>query len=156
MINYRSLMTAGLLCCLGIMNGFAQEKPEEWTHLFSDGPVNVYYKYILCDPEIGYDNESVLLQLTNTSKQSVIAEWDKEIYFDGVCRTCDHGEEYHYRYELGPNEIIEGSCSIHSDNRLRMFSRFTDPQYKLVQEKMTGFKLERFTVKRSGLNEQRH
>ena len=147
MVKCRYLPVTGLFWVLGILNCVAQEKPGDWTHLLSNGPVNVYYKYVLCDPEIGYDNESVLLKLANTSKQSVIAEWDNEIYFDGICATCDLGEEGHLVYELGPEVVFEGSCSINGDGRLKLFSRFTDKQYKLKQQTMTGFKLNSFRVR---------
>ena len=147
MFTYRAIAAFVFLCFLSALNCFAQEKADNWTHLLSEGPVSVYYKYSVCDPEIGYDNESVLLKITNSSQLSVIAEWDREIYFDGICTTCDLGDEAHSIYELGPQDIVEGLCSINGDSRLKLFSKFTDNQYKLEQQTLTGFKLNNFRVR---------
>ena len=147
MINYRSITASVCFCVLGWMNGFSQEKPDVWTPFLSDGPVKVFYKYAVCDPEIGYDNESVLLKIINVSNQGVIASWDREIYFDGVCTTCDLGDEGRSEYKLAPNEVAEGICSVSGDRRLKLFCEFTDPQYKLKQPLFTGFKLNNFNIR---------
>src|SRR5690606_34228805 len=37
-------------------------QPTEWTEHFSNNDFSIEYKFVACDPEMGYDQESVLIK----------------------------------------------------------------------------------------------
>ena len=136
-----------ILCVFLTSNlSFCQEMTNEWKEFISDKGFKVYYKYTNCDPSIGYDTESILLSIQNTTSNKILVDWDMEIYYADKCSTCNHGDEYKYRYILEPNQSLEGSCAIDADSRLKVFSKFIDPQYKLHQNKFTEFKFSNLKV----------
>ena len=132
--------------CFNYQFSFSQERVTEWEKFTSNNGFDVYYKYTNCDPSIGYDTESILLWIQNTTNKKILVDWDMEIYYKNRCSTCQHGDEYNYRYILEPKQSLKGSCDIGSDSRLRVFSKFTDPQYKLSQNEFTKFNLANLKV----------
>ena len=125
---------------------FSQEKVYEWTEFKSEKGVFVYYKYANCDPSIGYDTESILLRIQNSTPKQILIDWNMEIYFNEKCTTCNNGDESNYRFVLNPNQSIEGNCKIGGDGRLKVFTKFTDPQYKLHQNSFSKFLFKDFKV----------
>jgi len=137
-----------LFICISFFSelSFCQERTSEWKEFVSDKGLNVFYKYTNCDPSIGYDTESILLWIQNTTAKKILVDWNMEIFYAGKCSTCQYGDEYNYRYIIDPNQSLKGSCGIDSDSRLRIFSKFIDPQYKLDQNEFTKFNFANFKV----------
>ena len=100
--------------------------PIEWEIYFENDQIKVEYKFSECDPEMGYNTELVLLKCTNLTPNKLSLNWHEILYYDKICKTCDFPEEYLYSVDLGPNELLEGNCSIYSKYQLQIFSRFND------------------------------
>ena len=62
---------------------------EEWTPHFSNDDFSIEYKFIACDPEMGYDQESVLLKIKNNTSSHLSISWHMILHYDELCRTCD-------------------------------------------------------------------
>lgn len=118
------------------------EHPQEWTSYVSQEDFSIDYKFSDCDPSMGYDNESVLLRITNHSSEKVSLLWYMDLYFDNDCKTCDYPDEYLYKIIIEPNQTVSGHCEIDSDYRLKIFSKFIDANRK-GGASLTGFQLRK-------------
>jgi hypothetical protein len=119
--------------------------PSDWTEYFSADGIVISYKLASCDPEMGYDQESVLLKVQNSGVNTVVLDWHSLLSFDGVCKTCDFEEEYSTRLKLEPNTAIEGNCSIYGPREVKFFVRFNDVNYT-KGEVLTSFKLDKLQI----------
>ncbi len=115
---------------------------EEWTPHFSNDDFSIEYKFIACDPEMGYDQESVLLKIKNNTSSHLSISWHMILHYDELCRTCDFEDEYTFTFDLEPNAEKSSDCSVYSNNQLKIFSRFIDQNYT-NGEVLTGFQFEK-------------
>jgi len=119
--------------------------PTNWTVYFEDNSIKIEYRLSDCDPEIGYDNQSILLRVENKTGQSVELKWHSNLYYDGECKTCDYEYEHISVFNLTANQIVEGDCSLYSDRYLKFFVRFNDADYQKGSV-LTGFELGNLTI----------
>ena len=129
------VLTSIVLCSF---LSFSQEKSiknkldnsiRNWTELKSFDQVSIDFKFEDCDASMGYDKEVIHLKITNKTSEKITMTWHMWLYFNGVCKTCDYPQEYTYTLNLEPNQTLEGDCSLNSDNRLSIFSKFNDSRY---------------------------
>lgn len=119
-------------------SSIAQEEPiskiewsvEDWTSLRTESNVLIEYRFINCEAQIGYDKEMIQLRFTNSSTQQVNVNWHLYLYYNGICKTCDFPQEYTYTLSLMPGQVLTGDCALESDHQLKIFSKFTDANYK--------------------------
>lgn len=118
------------------------EKASEWQNYISTKDITIEYRFESCDQEIGYDQEQILIRITNHSKIKIQLNWHLVLYYNKECNTCDHPDEYEYVMVIKPDEIKEGTCSVHSkDYQLKIFSKFDDVKVK-SSVALTKFKLD--------------
>ena len=141
------------------MNSFAQEQTTsitttavdlktnyttEWVSYVDNEHFSIEYKFIDCDPTMGFDFQSVVLKFTNKTANNLKLNWHIDMYYDNVCKTCDYPVEYNRAIYLSPNESIEGTCSRDIDIALSMFSKFIDQSYTKGAH-LTMFQLSNLT-----------
>ncbi len=143
----KTLLLAILLLAVTATTTHAQ-KNDEWRTVKEENGIVVKFKYTDCDPEAGFDQESVLLQVTNTTNDVLTVDWDLQLWYNGVCKTCeDPYGEYVRTIEIGAGAVMEGTCSIRGDYRFNIFSKFTDPNFKGKNpDELTRFELANFKV----------
>ncbi len=103
------------------------KKTASWEFLYEIDGVNFYYMVAEChDDANSYHREYVLIKLENTNDYTIVAEWDVESYYNGVCRNCGDklSPEQHRMVELAGNSSTEGRCFTPGDKTLKIFSRF--------------------------------
>ena len=122
-----------------------EQNPIDWLTYYDNEEFVIEYKFVECDPSIGYDNESILLKFNNKTSQTITISWNKNLYYDGVCKTCDYPDEYHYELQLQPMVEVEGNCDIYSDSKLKIFSKFVDQNYTKGL-KLTAFELSKLNL----------
>ena len=122
------------------------DKSGQWSDYFSNDQLTIQYKFVSCDPEIGFDQEEVILKMTNHTNDELKLDWHILLEYNNECKTCDYPEEYGYHVFLKPNQTREGSCSIHSEAfELKMFSKFLDDRAK-QKDVLTSFALSDFQI----------
>lgn len=122
------------------------DKSGEWVEYVSNSQVTIEYKFVNCDPEIGFDQEQVLLRMTNHTGDELKLDWHVLLEYNQICKTCDYPEEYGYHIFLKPNETKEGSCSVYSENlEFRMFSKFLDDRAR-DKDELSSFTLSDLIV----------
>lgn len=104
-------------------------KPTDWTTYFSNEKVTIEYRFMECDPEIGFDQEAVVFKYTNHTEKKLTLNWHMHLYYAGVCRTCNSTDEYTYELTIGHVEPSIGDCSNEGNYTLKLFSKFIDPAY---------------------------
>lgn len=117
----------------------------EWVTYVDNQDFSIEYKFIDCDPEMGYDFETAVLRFKNKTNQKLEFSWHIDIYRGEVCKTCAYEFEYSRTIVLGSNEVIEGDCVRNSNNQLKVFSKFIDANYT-KGERLTMFQLNNLTV----------
>lgn len=119
--------------------------PSNWQTYFSNSDLKIEYKFVDCDPAMGYDKEVVMLKFTNLSSDELNISWNLESHMNGNCTMCNYPDEYFNTLSLSPNEIIEGSCDIYSEMKFRLFSKFIDANHSSGPQ-MTAFKLNNLSI----------
>jgi hypothetical protein len=120
-------------------------KPTEWTSYYTDAALSIDFRFVSCDPPIGFNNESVILRFTNHTTGKIQVRWHSHNYYDKNCNSCNYPDEYTHEITLGPGETLTGDCDIYSEKKLKIFSRFNDPNYSKGSS-LTSFKLDGLTI----------
>lgn len=106
-------------------------KAEEWLLYAEQNGVRIEYKHSDCDLERGFDQEWVLLRVTNTSGEDKLVRWKANLWYNDHCKTCEiEGQEYFSSFSINAGKEISGICSINGIKGLNFFVKFIDPQYK--------------------------
>lgn len=104
---------------------------QDWVGYSKNEKFIVEYKFSDCDPSIGFDQEKVILKVTNLTGNKIKLSWYIHIYYEGKCVTCENYNEHFKEVYLIPGEVIEGQCDggyVH--NELQIFSKFIDANYR--------------------------
>lgn len=126
-------------------NNENQTNPTDWVSYIDNEVFKIDYKFIDCDPDMGFDFETVILKIQNKTSTIIDIDWFIDMYYNDVCRTCDHPIEYSRTIQLAPNEIIEGTCDRNTNQQLKLFSKFIDAAYT-NGSRLTGFQLNTLTT----------
>ena len=117
----------------------------DWQVYVQHESFKIEYKFVNCDPAMGYDNESVLLRVTNLTGNKIQLTWINNNFYDKVCNSCNYPNEYFNELSLAPNQQLEGACDIYADKKLKIFSKFNDVNYSKGKQ-LTSFKLADLTI----------
>lgn len=124
-----------------------ESRSSEWETYVDETTFSIEYRFVDCDPEMGYDQEMIILRVTNKSEDLISVGWFLQTYYSkDECRTCDYKDEYYFTLNLNPGEILEGDCSIYSESKLKLFSQFNDKNYK-KGEQLYSFSLANLNSK---------
>lgn len=121
-------------------------KPTEWSTYIDLQDLKIEYKFVNCNPSIGYDSEMLLLRFQNKSSQNLSVSWHSKQYYDGTCKTCSSPEEYGFSIDLEAQETEEGTCELDAAIELKIFSKFTDINYHGEPTSLTSFQLGELIV----------
>ncbi|MFT5861053.1 MAG: hypothetical protein ACI865_003172 [Flavobacteriaceae bacterium] len=127
------------------ISDISSDNPTDWTTYIDNVTFKIEYKMVNCDPNKGFDFEAVFFKVTNKTLNELAVAWHKNLYYGGICRTCDYPEEYSFELSLGPNQIVQGDCDPQTGYQLKLFSRFNDTDYSRG-DALTAFKLDNFTA----------
>lgn len=118
-----------IIICFGFTPG---TNNSEWQLYKEIDGIKIYNKTINCDyTDESVKKEMVFIKLVNTTSAKVSLEWDMELWYNNVCRTCNlSSNDYHYSVTLSANETKEGSCR--SEKELKIFSKF------IVEKELNG------------------
>lgn len=117
-----------------------------WERLTEVESVEIQTLTTLCDrPDQGTSNEYKYIKLINKSDRHVSVSFEKEIWYNGDCFTCERkSDEYTVSFVLNPGQEIAGNCRPEGqESALRIFSRMPSGFTKSV---LTGFKLNNINV----------
>lgn len=126
-------------------NNKVQANPNNWVSYIDNQDFKIEYRFIDCDPSVGFDHEAVILKIENKTSNTIDFDWIINIHRDNVCKTCDYPIEYARTIRLSPNEVIEGTCDRDTNKQLKIFSRYIDQKYSNGLP-LTGFQLFSLTT----------
>lgn len=121
---------------------------ENWKLYLNIDGIRIEYKYADCNLEKGYDQQWVLLKITNTTGNTKLVKWKSNLWYNNVCKTCHvTSGEYKRSVTVDAGESQEGTCSIYSNGSLNVFVKFIDEQYTSPNPQiLTKFELYNLTV----------
>lgn len=134
------LITLAFIFSIG--NLFSQNNSLPY---FSENGVNIYVKKSDCvNTKKGTAIEYLLLEIENTNNTPINISFDKEMWFDNKCQTCNsNSDEYKVNLTLEKNLTIKGDCES-SNNQLRIFSKMLnlDKVRKLTKYELKNIHIE--------------
>ena len=121
------------------------EKNTYWKVLYESSDLMIKYKYGECHmPADGIHKEQVFLQFVNRRGEDIKVDYDKELWYNDRCTTCDSdGNENHQSLVLKAGETAEGSCDNHRNKAYNIVSKVLAPGAKSV---LTDFKLNQIKI----------
>ena len=148
-MNFR-LTTLTLVLSLIFSINTQAESPINWTNYYSDSEVKIEYQYTNCEYSDRFNQEFVILKITNFTDKNFSDNWINQSWYDNKCVNCDEDRtnESYTEVIIDANQILTGDCS--TQNNLRIFSKFSDslenmPGIKKIVE-LTKFKLQNINI----------
>jgi hypothetical protein len=148
-MNFR-ITTFTLVLSLIISISTHAESPNNWTTYYSDNDVKIEYQYTNCEYSDRFNQEFVILKITNLTNNNLSISWVNESWYDNKCINCSENRTDEALNEIfvPANQVVIGDCDI-QDN-LRIFSKFSDriedmPGIKKIVE-LTKFKLKNINI----------
>ncbi len=91
---------------------------------YSENGVEVYLNFRDCiSPERGTAKQYLFIEINNNSAVDIKISFNKEIWYDSVCQTCNSSSlEYKINLEVPANGKIKGDCDSKSKS-LKIFSK---------------------------------
>ena len=127
-----------------------QISKDDWTLYFENDKCIIEYKKQNCIYEDFFNQEYIILQLTNKTNEKLIVSWIEERWYDNICSNCEQdAEEYRKTTVVDANQSLVGQCNFHSN--LKIFSNFSEKLEdmpgvnKIVR--LTKFELKNITIK---------
>ncbi|NRA13717.1 MAG: hypothetical protein HRT57_17385 [Crocinitomicaceae bacterium] len=122
-----------------------ENNPTDWELYIFNADFKIEYKFETCNPEIGFDTETVLLKITNRTRKNIAFNWHTIMYFTKECKTCDFVDEYSYTVNVPPLQMVEGSCDMYADYQLKIPVKFVNTN-QTQNEPLRSFELRNLTV----------
>jgi hypothetical protein len=148
-MNFRLTISALVLSLIFNIDTHA-ESPKKWTNYHSNNDVKIEYQYVNCEYSDRFNQEFVILKITNLTNNNLSVNWINESWYDKKCINCaeNRTDEASNKVFIPANKIVIGDCSIQDD--LRIFSKFSDkienmPGVKKIVE-LTNFKLKNINI----------
>jgi len=148
-MNFRTTTFTLILSIIMSINSHA-ESPNNWTTYYSDNDVKIEYQYTNCEYSDRFNQEFVILKMTNLTNNNLSISWINESWYDNKCVNCSENktDEASNKVLIPANQVVSGDCYI-QDN-LRIFSKFSDriedmPGIKKIVE-LTKFKLKNINI----------
>ena len=140
------------LCIIAMTGVYAQtskvspdEVGAEWQPYLENDKVLVEVKKSDCIfKSDGIAQRWILFRFTNKTSAAVQLNYEYDLYYNEICKTCG-SDEYYTTISMAPKEVIEGECNIHN-NRYYKYAmvEFLDMKRN---KKLTGFHLNNLSVK---------
>ena len=108
--------------------------------------LQIFSKEIGChDVQNGIHEQYVVFQFINTTSETMSVIWQKELWYDDKCISCDKpsNSENTFRIELAPGESKEGNCDNTSSSGLKIFNHFINTS---KGSKLTKFEFKNMEV----------
>lgn len=126
---------------------FIMAGSAEWTEYKTVDGVKFSEKSV--EQTIDKTNEThswIVFQIENTNDYDIKVTWKQDIWYNGVCRTCDQPEPSGYMFEkvLKAGESISGDPSDES-NMLKIYSHIVSPARP---GKLTKYEFKNITVEK--------
>jgi hypothetical protein len=121
---------------------------ETWKPLEETNLVKVNYKITECNvPKDGLYANYVFLQFENKTNKTIEVSWDPELYYNGICATCDlTGLEKRHTIKLNSGEKLTSNCDYTDDlaRKLQLFIK-----WNMVKNKRTlsSFAIQNIEIK---------
>jgi hypothetical protein len=131
------------------MPTFSQNTSEDFTSwkLFKEvSGMQIFSKEIGChDNQNGIHEKFIVFQFVNTSSETISVTWQKELWYNEKCTTCDRipNSENTFNLVLATGESSEGSCDKTSPAGLKIFSNFL---YTVKGSLLTKFEFKNLEV----------
>ena len=148
-MNFKNVSTYLVILMFVSINSIAGSL-SNWTTYYSDNEIKIEYQYTNCEYPERFNQEFVILKITNLTNNDINVSWYNESWYDKKCINCsdEKSDEAFNKVYLKANEKVLGNCI--DQNSLRIFSKFSDkienmPGIKKIV-KLTKFELKNINI----------
>ena len=148
-MNFKNVSTYLVILMFVSINSIAGSL-SNWTTYYSDNEIKIEYQYTNCEYPERFNQEFVILKITNLTNYDINVNWYNESWYDKKCVNCsdEKSDEAFNKVYLKANEKVLGNCI--DQNSLRIFSKFSDkienmPGIKKIV-KLTKFELKNINI----------
>ena len=145
-LNTYSMRTLSILSFFILFSGMSAFSQKMVTTvisapkvIYNEAGLKISTKEVNCFDE--KRNENMVYQmliLENETSTIINLKAKQELYYDNVCVTCTN-DEYDFKYQLDPKEILEGTCDAGNVPSLKIWDHQTNGFYKEI---LTDLKLQ--------------
>jgi hypothetical protein len=83
---------------------------------------------VFCPSNDEFDQQKLLINLSNPTNEILEISWKSEIWINGICVNCSSLEEYYFNVVLLPNSSVNGVCYDNVYRGLSYFVKFDDAE----------------------------
>ena len=111
------------------------ESPNNWTIYYSDNDVKIEYKYTNCEYSDRFNQEFVILKITNLTNNNLSISWVNESWYDNKCINCSENRTDEALNEIfvPANQVIIGEKTLTLPWRNELFRfvklKFSSPSF---------------------------
>tara|TARA_B100000902_G_scaffold97111_1_gene99725 strand:+ start:434 stop:886 length:453 start_codon:yes stop_codon:yes gene_type:complete len=144
------ILTLTIILALSALQAISSTENKNFEVYFENDKIKIEYKLVNCEYADFFNQEFVIIQVTNKLNKKISVEWMEERWYDDNCNNCEQeDDEYRKKTIIDANETVLGECNFHSN--LKIFSKFTDklkdmPGVKKITT-LTKFELKNITIK---------
>lgn len=132
------------LLVFSVFNAFGQSSVKDAPY-YSEKDVSIYLSFKDCiNSAKGTAKQYLFIEITNDSSTDVVVSFDKEIWYNNVCQSCESSSnEYKVEVTVPANSKIAGDCNS-TDKNLRIFSKMLnlDKVRKLSKYELKNINIE--------------
>jgi len=131
------------LLVFSVFNAFGQPSIKDAPY-HSEKDVSIYLSFKDCiNSAKGTAKQYLFIEIINSSTSNMIVSFDKEMWYDGVCQTCESSSnEYKVEVTVPANSKIAGDCDS-TDKNLRIFSKMLNLN---KVRKLTKYELKNINI----------
>lgn len=127
----KSKLLFAVVCFFSISLSFAQsieisELNNDWKEISSADGITISVKISDCDFNAGYDEQRILLQVSNANSSDKIVQFDVDRFSNNVCLNCNSNGESHRIIRVAANETISASCSREEKIDMQVYVKFVN------------------------------
>jgi hypothetical protein len=155
MKKFTLLIFTIFLLSAGGKNAFSQknlkiplDKSNHWSSFYENNKISLSVRYADCSDEAnGIFQDYYLLRLENKTDSTVLVDWHYDLYYNDVCKTCtDADNEFVFRYELSPHEVLEPDCENYMIDEPYQLAIFRSIINKPELPQLSGAEISNLTI----------
>ncbi len=108
---------------------------DAWKNHSRTAELEINYRYAEChDDANGIHKSLVLLQFVNLTNKQLSVSYNKQAWYNDVCKGCENTPESLMGIRLAPNETKIGSCEDKQTKALYIFDKMLHVKANTLQK----------------------
>lgn len=108
---------------------------DTWKNYVRTPELEINFRYAECHDVVNGTHKSiVLLQFVNLTGKQLSVSYNKQAWYNDVCKGCENTPESRMGIRLAPNETKTGSCNDKQARQLTIFNKMLNVKAAELQK----------------------